>query len=93
VAAYAQPSIIRPRVGPDNMWMMFVPELNDFAEAIRAGRRVSITTRAVRRVLQVRDAIVESGQSGVSVPLVNFGVREGKEAPDATKPPLSVSRR
>jgi predicted dehydrogenase len=67
--AYAQPTILRPGIGPDNVAMMFVPELKDFAAAIRAGRPAPITARDGRRVLQVLDGIVQSGRTGAPVAL------------------------
>jgi predicted dehydrogenase len=67
--AYSEPTLIRPRIWQDNIQMMFVPELADFAAAIRAGQAAPITARDGRRVLQILDAIVQSGQSSVPVVL------------------------
>jgi predicted dehydrogenase len=80
LAAYAQPTIIRPRIWHDNIAMMFVPELADFAAAIRTGQPAPITARDGRRVLQVLDAIAQSGQAGVPVVL----------APEAATNPVSL---
>lgn len=71
VAAYTQPTIIRPRIWWDNVAMMFMPELADFAAAIRAGTPAPVTARDGRRVLEVLDAIAESGRTGVPVPLTS----------------------
>ncbi len=65
--AYAQPSVIRPRIGPDNIAMMFVPELEEFARAVREGRQPAITAADGRQVLKVLDAVVEAGQAGRAV--------------------------
>jgi UDP-N-acetyl-2-amino-2-deoxyglucuronate dehydrogenase len=69
--AYAQPTIVRPYVWQDNIAQMFVPELQDFTAAIRAGRPAPITARDGRRALQVLDAIVEAGRAGAPVALAN----------------------
>jgi len=79
LAAYAQPAVIRPRIWQDNVTMMFVPELIDFARSIHEQRPAPITARDGRRVLQVLDAIGQSGQAGVPVVL----------SPEAASPVLS----
>jgi phthalate 4,5-cis-dihydrodiol dehydrogenase len=61
--AYAQPSVIRPRIGRDNIAMMFVPELEEFAHAVREGRQPAITATDGRQVLKVLDAVVEAGRA------------------------------
>jgi predicted dehydrogenase len=62
--AYAPPSVIRPRIVRDNIAMMFVPELEEFAGAVREGRQPAITATDGRRVLKVLDAVVEAGRAG-----------------------------
>lgn len=69
IAAYDQPTVIRPRILQDNISMMFVPELEEFAAAIKEGRSPSITAGEGRKVLKVLDAIVEAGQGGHPVRL------------------------
>lgn len=64
VHAYAEPTVIRPFSGRDNIDMMLVPELEEFARAAREHRSPSITVEDGRRVLQVTDAIRESGRTG-----------------------------
>jgi predicted dehydrogenase len=56
VQTYAQPTVIRPRIVRDNINAMFVPELIEFANAIREQREPSITVRDGRRALRVLDA-------------------------------------
>jgi predicted dehydrogenase len=75
---YAQPTVIRPRIWQDNVQMMFVPELADFAAAIRERRPAPITAHDGWRVLKILDAVVQSGQAGVPVVL----------APQAASPVL-----
>lgn len=67
VATYREPTVIRPAVRRDNISMMLVPELEEFARAIREGRPPAITATDGRRVLAVLDAIVESGRTGRTV--------------------------
>ncbi len=69
VPAYAEPTIIRPAIRRDNITMMLVPELEEFASAIREGRPPSITASDGRRVLSVLDAVFESGRTGQPVRL------------------------
>jgi predicted dehydrogenase len=69
VAAYAEPTIIRPSIRRDNITMMLVPELEEFARAIRESRPPSITATDGRRVLSVLDAVFESGRTGQPVRL------------------------
>jgi UDP-N-acetyl-2-amino-2-deoxyglucuronate dehydrogenase len=78
MAAYGQTTVIRPGIWWDNIQMMFVPELADFAAAIRAGSPSPITARDGRRVLQVLDAITESGRTGVPVPLTSHDPQRQK---------------
>ena len=65
--AYAQPAVIRPRIARDNIAMMFVPELEEFAGAVREGRQPAITATDGRQVLKVLDAVVEAGRAGQAV--------------------------
>jgi predicted dehydrogenase len=67
VGTYREPTIIRPAVRRDNITMMLVPELEEFARSTRAGRRPAITASDGRRVLRNLDAIVASGRSGRTV--------------------------
>jgi predicted dehydrogenase len=62
--AYAEPTTIRPGIQNDNITMMFVPELEEFAGAIREKRPPTITASDGRVVLSVLDAITRSAQSG-----------------------------
>ena len=62
IAAYAQPTIIRPRVWRDNIAAMLVPELEEFAQAIRDQRQPSITVGDGKRVLRVLDTIASSSR-------------------------------
>ena len=65
--AYAQPSVIRPRIGRDNIAMMFMPELEEFARAVSERRQPAITVADGRQVLKVLDAVVEAGRAGHAV--------------------------
>lgn len=67
IAAYREPTIIRPTVRRDNISMMFVPELEEFARSIKERRPPAITAADGRRVLAVLDAVVESARSGRTV--------------------------
>jgi predicted dehydrogenase len=69
LAAYAEPAVIRPGVGRDNIEMMLVPELEEFAAAVRERRPPAITAADGRRVLRVLDAACESGRTGRPVTL------------------------
>ena len=69
VAAYGEPTIIRPLVQRDNITMMLVPELQEFAAAIMEKRPSSTTFADGRRVLRVLDAVFKSGQSHQPVAL------------------------
>jgi predicted dehydrogenase len=69
--AYAEPTVIRPDVRRDNITMMLIPELEEFACAIRERRPPAITAADGRCVLRVLDAIVQSGQSGRPVILAH----------------------
>ena len=67
--AYAEPTKICPRLRGDPIMMMLVPEVEEFAAAIRENRPPAITATDGRQVLKVLDAVVESGQTGRSVSL------------------------
>jgi predicted dehydrogenase len=69
VAAYREPTTIHPTARVDNITMMLMPELAEFASAIRERRAPSITAADGRRVLAVLDAIVESGQARRAIDL------------------------
>jgi predicted dehydrogenase len=65
--AYAEPTTIRPRLWGDPIMMMLVPEVQEFAAAIRENRQPAITAADGRQVLKILDAVVESGRTGRSV--------------------------
>jgi predicted dehydrogenase len=66
---YAEPTVIRPAVRRDNITMMLVPELEEFAAAISARRPPSIGVADGRQVLRILDAVTESGRTGQPVAL------------------------
>jgi predicted dehydrogenase len=70
LAAYAQPTVIRPRIWRDNVTAMFVPELEEFAAAVREGRQPAIDARDGRLALRVLDAAVAAGRAGQPVKLL-----------------------
>jgi predicted dehydrogenase len=63
LAAYREPTIIRPTMERDHITMMLMPELAEFADAIANGRPPGITASDGRRVLRVLDAVGESGHT------------------------------
>jgi len=69
VRAFNEPTTIRPQIQRDNISMMLVPELQEFAAAVQEQRLPSITASDGRRVLRVLDAVAESGRSGQVVAL------------------------
>jgi predicted dehydrogenase len=69
VATYREPTFIRPAVRRDNITMMLVPELEEFARAIQEHRSPTITAGDGRRVLQVLDAVMQSGRCNQPVRL------------------------
>jgi predicted dehydrogenase len=69
-APYSQPTVIKPPVWGDNISMMFVPELEAFAQAVREAQPAPITASDGRRVLKVLDAVAESGRLRHSISLV-----------------------
>lgn len=69
VSAYQEPTTIRPAVRQDNITMMLVPELEEFACAILERRSPSISIADGRRILRILDAIMESGRTNHPVHL------------------------
>jgi predicted dehydrogenase len=65
--SYVQPTVIRPRIGRDNLTMMFEPELEEFASAVREKRRPAITAAHGRQVLKVLDAVVKANRAERSI--------------------------
>jgi predicted dehydrogenase len=70
IPEYAHPATIRPLFTDQPLMMMLVPELEEFADAIKENRRPSVTASDGRRVLRVLDAVVTSGKSGRPVSLL-----------------------
>ena len=64
VPAYAHPTVVRPRPEGDHIATMLVPELEEFALAVREGRPPAITATDGKRVLQVLDAVVAADRRG-----------------------------
>jgi predicted dehydrogenase len=71
VAAYREPTFIRPAVRRDNIAMMLVPELEEFALAIQEKRSPAITIGDGRRVLRILDAVIQSDRCKQPVSLIN----------------------
>jgi predicted dehydrogenase len=71
VATYSEPTFIRPAVRRDNITMMLMPELEEFARAIQEHRSPMITVADGRRVLQVLDAVMQSGRCNQPVSLAD----------------------
>ncbi|MCA0453626.1 MAG: Gfo/Idh/MocA family oxidoreductase [Chloroflexi bacterium] len=69
VAAYSAPTVIRPPVFRDHIQMMLVPELEEFASAIREKRTPMITAADARMVLKILDAVIESARCGQPIAL------------------------
>jgi predicted dehydrogenase len=67
--AYSQPTMIKPRVIGDPILAMLVAELDEFAAAVQEDRQPLITATDGRRVLEVLDAVAESGRIGKPVEL------------------------
>jgi predicted dehydrogenase len=61
---YSQPTIIHLPQVPDHRILMHLPQLAEFAQAIREHRQPSCTVTDGRRVLKVLDAIVKSDRAG-----------------------------
>ena len=62
--AYSQPTTIHLPQVPDLRILMHLPQLAEFAQAIREHRQPACTVKDGRRVLQVLDAIVKSHRAG-----------------------------
>ncbi|MEO8392975.1 MAG: Gfo/Idh/MocA family oxidoreductase [Chloroflexota bacterium] len=71
VAAYREPTVIRPLIWGDHISAMLVPELEEFAQSIREQRAPTISAADGRRVLRILDAVIKSGQSHQPVILNN----------------------
>jgi len=69
LAAYAEPTLIRPGVRRDNITMMLAPELEEFAAAVSERRQPAITAADGRQVLRILDAVTESGRTGRPIAL------------------------
>jgi predicted dehydrogenase len=69
VAAYREPTLIRPTPQRDHVSMMLVPEFEEFARAINGDRAPSITPSDGRRVLRILDAVAESARTGQRIQL------------------------
>jgi myo-inositol 2-dehydrogenase/D-chiro-inositol 1-dehydrogenase len=65
--AYAQPTTIHLPQVPDLRILMHLPQLAEFAQAIREKREPSCTVTDGRRVLKVLDAIVKSERTGQAI--------------------------
>jgi predicted dehydrogenase len=66
---YFEPTYIRPRLAGGQIGSMHVPQLEEFAQAVREHRQPSITIADGRRVLKVMDAVFASDQTGEPVQL------------------------
>ena len=62
--AYSQPTVIRPAWYGDARVAMHLPQLEEMAQAIHAGRPPEVTLAEARRVMEVIDAVFESGRTG-----------------------------
>ena len=69
IAAYREPTIIRPTMQRDHITMMLMPELAEFADAVEHRRPPAITACDGRRVLRVLDAVGESARTRQAVAL------------------------
>jgi len=68
-SGHAEPTLIRPRLAEDRTDAMHVPQLEEFAAAIRDRRSPSVCVADGRRALRVIDAVVRSDRSGSTVSL------------------------
>jgi predicted dehydrogenase len=66
-ASFTQPTVIRPQIEGENIAMMLVPELEEFAHAVSEEREPSITATDGRHVLRVLDGVVASDRHGAPV--------------------------
>lgn len=71
VEKYHEPTIIRPAMRVDNVEMMLLPELEEFAAAIQEQRPPNITIADGRHVLRVMDAVIESARSNQPIQINN----------------------
>ena len=69
--AYAEPTSVRPWTAPDNIATMLMPEMREFAAAIREGQAPSITAADGTAVLRIIDGIRHSAESGDPVDLTD----------------------
>ena len=67
IATYVHPTVVRPHINRDHVTMMLVPELEEFALAIREERAPAITAADGSRVLQVLDGVVAADRQGKPV--------------------------
>jgi predicted dehydrogenase len=65
--AYSQPTTLRPTWTGDARVAMHVPQLEEFARAIREGGSPAVTLAEARRVMVVLDAVFEAGRTGTVV--------------------------
>jgi len=73
--AFQEPTVVRPSMRRDNISMMLVPELEEFARSITERRPPGINASDGRRVCAVLDAVVESGRSEQLENLQTFAAR------------------
>ena len=62
--AYSEPTVLRPRWSGDARVAMHLPQLEAMAKAIREGGPPAVTLAEARRVMEVIDAVFESGRTG-----------------------------
>lgn len=62
--AYSQPTTLRPAWTGDARVAMHLPQLEEFARAIREGSPPAVTLAEARRVMEVLDAVFEGGRTG-----------------------------
>jgi predicted dehydrogenase len=64
---FSKPTVIRPPAEGDHIATMLVPELEEFASAVRENRSPAINVADGKRVLQVLDAVVAADRTGTVV--------------------------
>jgi predicted dehydrogenase len=69
LSAYTQPTTIHLPQLEDLRMLMHLPQLAEFAQAIRERRQPAVTVADGRRVLKVLDAIIKSDRTGEPVRL------------------------
>ena len=69
LTAYSQPTTIHFPQVPDHRILMHLPQLSEFATAIREHRQPSCTVSQGRRVLSMIDAIIKSDRAGQPIRL------------------------